>query len=147
MKGECNEPLSCKWWVSTRTYTAKCAEGKVGEPVTVTRQARSCISQRDADDKAAALARREAEAELQCYFEATAAALTPCSTFDPPELVEATAQSLISPEDAYAKALAQAQQGAQNLCEFGIPGGGHPFELMSGNPLYLMSGNPLETVL
>lgn len=144
---ECRDLPDCKFWVSTRTYTAECSGGRVGEAVTVTRQARSTISQADADMKAAKLAKDEATAEIQCYFEATQSWLTGCSVYDPPVTVTRTAQSQISQEDAAAKALAEAKEGAENLCEHGVEGGNEPLQAMSGEDFYSMSGEPLVTVL
>jgi len=146
VKGGCPDvPVSRKWWVATRTYTAICLDGKVGDPVTVTRQARSYVSQEDADFMAAHLAECEAKAELQCYFEASASVLTNCSMVDPAQLITETAQSEISAEDAYEKALAAAQATVEILCTTGFGGGELDLFSVAGIPIFSMGGQQITT--
>jgi hypothetical protein len=114
--GSCDHPQQHRpFWVATRTYTARCPEGKVGDPVTITRQYRSYISLHDAETRALCLAKREAETEIVCSFEATQCWQPPCGgLFYPPEC--RTAQSQISPEDAQQKALILAKGAAEAHC-------------------------------
>lgn len=93
------------FWVATETYTAECPAGKVGVPVTVTRQARSYRSMEEARALALCHAKREAEAELQCQF-FSRQCVNVLGT-----VLCGTAFSEISQADADDKALEDAQLG------------------------------------
>jgi len=70
----------CKpFWVSTKTYTAQCAEGMVGEPFSATVEYKSTISQRHADQVALEQAREQALRGLVCHWLSKACQRTPCT--------------------------------------------------------------------
>lgn len=111
--GFCDEARGGKWWVATVTYTAVC-KGGVGTPVTITRQARSSISEQDAQRIARDLAEKEAKAVIECTFTAVKCATPSCDPDADP--VCATAISHVSLSDAEAQALALAQAEAELQC-------------------------------
>lgn len=94
-------------YVATATYTAECPGG-TGTPVTVTRQAESCISMEEAQRKARLLAETEAKAEVQCTFAATMCVAPYPGT---PEVC-GSAISHVSLQDAQAQALVIAEAEA-----------------------------------
>lgn len=81
--GSCPLPSDCrKFWIATRSFTARCAEGKEGDSVTVTQQYKSYISLQHAESEARRIARARAEAALTCStleFFGTATAYKQCN--------------------------------------------------------------------
>lgn len=109
------EGLDQELFKSCQSYTATCADGGEGEPVTKTARAYSATSQADADAKALAAAQAEAEAELVCLWTATESYTAECpegETGDPVTKT-VTATSNISLADAEEKALFAAQEEAE----------------------------------
>ncbi len=64
--GACPERHCAPFWVATRSHTARCPEGYTGASVTVTRSFTSYLSLNHAEQQAAALAKRDATAQLHC---------------------------------------------------------------------------------
>lgn len=79
-QSQANALLACTYWNEAQTYTASCPEGTVGSDVERTVAAgvhSSTLSQEDANAKAMAAARNEAEAALSCGSEAFVIGNTP----------------------------------------------------------------------
>lgn len=95
-------PVCQPFWVATRTYTARCTDGKSGDPVRVTRQYKSTISLNHAHAEALRLAKEEAEAQIVCTWNFTAC--IPSGVEDPPEIC-VEYKSMISFVDAQQQAI------------------------------------------
>ena len=126
--------LSTLYYNDDQSFVAKCPDGQVGTPVSITVQAGtvgSNVSVADANQKALAQARAQAQAQLVCTAEpvtytnsiAYRASSSACAVIDtnapPPTCVPATVlipagsvTSTVSVDDANAKAQAKAQSDA-----------------------------------
>ena len=117
-------------FTSTKSYTASCGTGFVGNPVTVTFTADSNISQADADALAQAGAQQAAEDGLFCLRTYTSTqsytATCPQDYDGTPVTKTVTFVSTVSQDDAdsYAAASAQVQAIAELSCTYVGSGGG-----------------------
>lgn len=110
-------PSECPpFWVADASYTARCLSPKIGGTLTIKRQARSTISMEDAVRKARILAKKEAIAELKCYFPDTQCVAPYCAGnyYDP---ICRTVWSPNSQQEANEAAIAAATEAAQEWCE------------------------------